>query len=125
MFLSDRDSHHPEFYIYDLEVDSVSRLLIPPIVHFPMANGPAFLPGGDEFIYQEENEPNFVHLISVSMDDQLPSDLLFAVDLIMDEETDLALSQVCRITGWESCSHHFKIRFLLFSFSFLTVCSLA
>jgi hypothetical protein len=94
LFLSDRESHHPDFYVYDLEDDSVTHLFLPPIVHFPMANGPAFLPGGEGFIYQEENEPNFVHLISASVEDEAAVRLLFPVDVIPTDPHDLALSQV-------------------------------
>ena len=100
LFLSDRDVFHPEFYLFNLrEIDSpsASKKLnhLPPLVHYPMGNGPSFSPQGDEFIFEEEKDPHFVNLIQTSLDEDNIRHL-FSVDVIhkSNDLNDLSLSQV-------------------------------
>mmetsp|Transcript_6362 Transcript_6362/g.8467 ORF Transcript_6362/g.8467 Transcript_6362/m.8467 type:complete len:319 (+) Transcript_6362:146-1102(+) len=104
LFLSDRVGHHPEFYIYDLENDFVQNLhYIPPIVHFPIENGPSYLVDGYSFVYQEESDAGFVNFAEVSLENQSVQ-MLFPVDIVHRPSTaelgDLGISQ-CVSSPWK------------------------
>ena len=101
LFLSDRSAFHPDFFVFDLsDIDSpFARKLahLPPLVHYPMGNGPSISPSGDEFIFEEERDAHFVSLIETSMHEQNPKIREhFSVDVIHrpDDLNDLSLSQV-------------------------------
>jgi len=98
LFLSDRDAYHPEFMLLNLHevgsLEAISSLRhLPPIVHYPMGNGPSFSPSGEEFIYEEEAEAHFVSLIQSTLNEDVKH--LFSVDVIQKpkELSDLSLSQ--------------------------------
>jgi hypothetical protein len=61
-----------------------------------MANGPAYLPSGEEFLYEEERDHDSVSLLLVSIDEPSRIEQLFLADIIVNfaHDKDLHLSQV-------------------------------
>ena len=103
IFLSDRDSFHPEFYLLDLIDETVIQLgHLPPTVHYPLGNAPAMLPDGSGFIYEEEMDDHAVNMVQVNFvpgsRDGYEIDFLFSPRVVKWDDgrhpVDLDISQV-------------------------------